>query len=257
MIILCYIFGASIIFFITIDVYEQITSFNRLALFFENESQFNRIKINYAVLYSICVNIRWLSHSLYKNSFSHLNDEWSKFYQNLLEENLIIIEHLKKFITFIGDNYKEIINKNYEVNLLVYKYNENKKFNYSLYNLFSYTINNGIKLMNKYDYFIKNDCKEISKELELNEVNLKNLIEVAYSIYNLNFQIFENEEEEREKSSKIKFYFPYPIILTILILICILFFYIYYTLSIHNIEIEFNPLKYIKKYKNKIKIKLN
>ena len=239
MVILCYIFGASIIFFITIDVYEEITSFNRLALFFENESQFNRIKINYAVLYSICVNIRWLSHSLYKNSFSHLNDEWSKFYQNLLKENLIIMDHLKKFITFIDDNYKEIVNQNYEVNLLFYKYNENKKFNYSLYNLFSYTINNGIKLMNKYDYFIKNDCKEISKELELNEVNLKNLIEVAYSIYNLNFQIFENEEEEREKSSKIKFYFPYPIILTILILICILFFYIYYTLSIHNIEIEF------------------
>jgi len=47
---------------------------------------FAETKINVAGLYTIGVNIRWLSHSLFKDSKSHLNQKWSEFIRNLLEE---------------------------------------------------------------------------------------------------------------------------------------------------------------------------
>ena len=237
--LICFIFGIFIFALMVVDIFEQTAAFNNLSKFLDNHLIFNKIKINSAVLYAISVNIRWLSHSLYMNSLSHLNMEWSTFFENLLEESINLMEILKDFSIFKDDNYENLINKEYELNLYVYKFEEKEVYNYTLDNIFFYIINNGIKLMDSFDIFVKNECKEIPKQLGLYEINLKNLIEQTYNLYNLNLDIFDNEEVKKNKSNKSTYSFPFSFIFSVIIIISVLFVYIYYTISLHNIEIEF------------------
>ena len=237
--ILCYIFGLVLLILMLIDVFIQIVSFNQLAEFLTNHLIFNRIKVNSAVLYSISVNIRWLSHSLYMNSESHLHEKWSTFYENLLQESLYLMQQLKETTSIIDEKYSDIFNRKYEVNIYIYKFDQNEKLNYTLDNFFAYIINNGIKLMDQFDYFINNNCEEISKELGLNESNLKNLIETTYYLYSLDIDLYKNKEEEKKKADEYKNYFPFSFLFFSLTLILILIIYIYYIISFQNIEIGF------------------
>jgi hypothetical protein len=81
------------------------------------------IKINIAGLYTIGVNMRWLSHSLFKNSISHINQNWDEFLENLLETNLAIMEQLKTTVSSTIEEYNEIINEQYEVKIKKYQRN--------------------------------------------------------------------------------------------------------------------------------------
>ena len=239
--ILCYIFGVISIILMLIDVFIHIASLNQLKEFLDHHSIFNRIKINSAVLYSISVNIRWLSHSLYMNSESHLHEDWSEFYKNLLQESLYLMQQLKETITLIDDSVSDEFNQEYEVNLYIYKFEETEKINFTLVHFFSYIINNGMKILDQFDYFIKNNCEEIPNELGLNETNLKNLIETTYYLYNLDFDEDENEEGEGEHKEAYNDIckFPFSLMGFLIILISILLVYIYYTIIFQNIEIGF------------------
>ena len=234
---LCYIFAVVTIILMIIEFLQQKASFNRLAFFLSEHLYFNELKINVGVLYIICLNIRWLSHSLYINGLSYFNEEWSKFHKKLLEDNIAIMEVIK---STISSNYefKDIINKRYQTNIYFYKLIKNYKYN--LNDLFYYMVNCGIKLMNSFDYFIQNDCNEIPKELGLKEINLKNLIEQSYYFYNLNLSIYTIDEIRKNKSTdKNFFYFPFALTFSGLILIFLLIFFIYYIISLYHIEIFF------------------
>ena len=93
--------------------------------------------------------------------------------------------------------------------------------------------------MDQFNLFISSDCQDIPKELGLKEINLYNLIEITYYLYQLDLEIYKNEKDENSKAKEAKFFFPYSLVFASLILICILFVYISYTISLHNIEIEF------------------
>ena len=236
--ILCYIFGLISIILMIIDLEEQKNSINRLNVFLQNHLIFNTIKINSAVLYSLSVSIRWLSHSLFAKSYSHFESSWDLFYKPLLEENVKIIEQIRNVTSFMDDSYQKIINEKHEVEIYAYKFEQTEKFNYTLDNIFSYIINNGIKLMDTFNYFISNEC-EINKDLGLKEINLKNLIEQAYYLYKLDLDIYNEDEEERKEAFNNAYYFPFPFIISSLILFCLLFIYIYYIISLHTIELIF------------------
>jgi hypothetical protein len=238
--ILCYIFGFVTISFMIADALTQIISFNKLASSLNSHLLFNSIKFNSGILYSISVSIRWLQHSLFKDSRSHLNGAWNNFYNNLLEKNLKIIGQLKDISFSLTGSYEEMINEIHIVEIYLYKFEETDQYNYTLDNIFSYIINNGIKLMNSFNYYVSNDCGPISKDLGLKEINLKNLIEQSYYLYNLNLKSSHDHNKEDEKEAFKNFnYFPYPFLCSSFALLCLLFFYIHYIISLHNIELNF------------------
>ena len=236
---LCYIFSIINIILMVLYLLQQINSFSRLSKFLKNHLFINKVKVYTASLYCICVNIRWLSHSLYRNSKPHINEEWSTFYENLLEENIQRIEDLRDYIPELEKYYDEILNKNNAISIYVYKAEKPIASNFTLDNILDKIINNGIKLMDQFNLFMSSDCQDIPKELGLKELNLYNLIEVTYYLYQQDLEIYKNENDEKNKAREAKFFFPYSLLFASLILICILFVYISYTISLHNIEIEF------------------
>jgi len=237
---LCYIFAVVTIILMTIEFFQQKSAFERLAYLLNQNLYFAETKINVAGLYTIGVNIRWLSHSLFKDSNTHLNQKWSEFLRNLLEKNLAIMEELKTTVSSTDEEFREIINNYYEFEVYFYKLDEPQKYKYNIKNIFYSMVNNEIKIMNKFDYFINDDCKEIPKELGINEVNLKNMIEQTYFFYNLDLKISSIEEYKKsKKTDKYFFYFPFSLIISAAILLFLLFFFIYYIISLFNMEIYF------------------
>ena len=239
MLYLCYIFTVIIIFLIIIEFNRQRAAFIRITNYLKNHLYFNEIKINIGILYTICVNIRWLSHSLYSNGLSFINEEWSIFHKNLLEENIKVMEIIKNNISS-DEQLQDIIKEKYEIDLYFYKYEEPEKYFFNLKDLFYNIFNNGIKILDSFDYFINNNCEEISKELGLNEICLKNLIEQTYYLYNLDLKIITIEEIKNSKNGdKIFFYIPYSFIISLLIFILIIIFFNFNLSTIYKIEIYF------------------
>ena len=191
---LCYIFAVVTIFLMIMEFLQQKSAFNRLSYLLSQDLYFNEAKINIAVLYAIGVNIRWLSHSLFRNSISHINTNWEEFLDKQLEDNLAITEVLKTTIASTIEEFNEIINEQYEVEIYYYQLDKPLKFKYNLKNIFYSIVNNEIKVKSKFTYFINNDCKQIQKELGVDEINLKNLIEQSYFFYNLKLKVFSIDE---------------------------------------------------------------
>ena len=237
---LCYIFAVVTIALMIIEFLQQKSAFNRLAYLLSQNLYFDEAKINIAVLYSIGVNIRWLSHSLFRNSISHFNSNWGEFLDKELEDNLAITEVLKTTIASTIEELNEVINDKYEVEIYYYQTDEPQKFKYNLKNIFYSIVNNEIKIKNKFSYFINNDCKEIPKELGVNEINLKNMIEQSYFFYNLKLKVFSIEELiKSNRDDKEFFYFPFSFVISAVIFLFLLFFFIYYMISLFNMEIYF------------------
>ena len=213
-------------------------SFNNLTSFLRQNLFFNSTKIYIGVLYSVAINIRWMSHSLFENSLSHLNQNWATFYQNILNTNVQSLQLLKDNIIYLEENFKNIIYRNYSIDIYFYKFEQPEKLELDLENILAYVINNEIKLMDKFSYFDRKGCQIISKELSLDEVNLKNLIEMSYFYYNSSINGFKGKDKEK-KIDKIFSLFPYNLLIYGLFLLCILIFYFYFIISLNNIEIYF------------------
>ena len=238
MYLLCYIFIFIAIIFMILDLFQRENAFEKLYHFLQDHLFFSDIKIYVGILYTICVNIRWMSHSLFISQ-SLFNDSWEFFFKTLLEENLKLMQNLKTYSYQIGEDFNSVVNKRNEVKIYSYKFEEPDIFNYNLDNLFCYIINNQIKLLDTFSYFVKRECKgePISqKELGLNEINLKNLIETSYYLYKLDLNSFENEKEKEEQ---VFYYFQFPFLIAGLIFVCLLILYLYYMFSLNNIEINF------------------
>ena len=237
---LCYIFAVVTIILMILEFIQQKSAFNRLAYLLSQNLYFGETKINIACLYTIGVNIKWLSHSLFKNSKSHLNNIWEEFLENLLESNLAIMEKLKTTISSNVEEFNEVINDLYVVEVYYYLLDEPLKNKFNLKNIFYSIVNNEIKIKNKFSYFINNDCTKIPKELGINEINLKNMIEQTYYFYNLELKVFTIDEiKKNNRADKDFFYFPSSVVISAVILLFLLFFFIYYIISLFNMEIYF------------------
>ena len=101
-------------------------------------------------------------------------------------------------------------------------------------------INNEIKLIDKFDYFVNNDCKVVPNELGINEINLKNLIEQSYYFYTLNLNLYKIEDIKKNGiDNKYFYYFPFSLLISGIIILFLILFFIYYIISLFNIEIYF------------------
>ena len=84
---LCYIFAMVTIVLMIIEFLQQKSAFKRLAYMLDQNLYFGEAKMNVAGLYTIGVNIRWLSHSLFKNSISHINSKLFYYSSNIFMKN--------------------------------------------------------------------------------------------------------------------------------------------------------------------------
>jgi hypothetical protein len=147
---------------------------------------------------------------------------------------------LKTTVASTIEEFNGIINEQYEVEVYYYQSDKPEKFKFNLKNIFYSMVNNEIKIKNKFSYFINNDCKEITKELGVDEINLKNMIEQTYFFYNLKLKTLTIDEiKNSNRYEKQFFYFPLSVVISIVILLSLLFFFIYYIISLFNIEIYF------------------
>ena len=240
MTIICFLFLIISIIFMILDLLEIEKAFVKLCNYLQCHLLFSDIKINIGTLYTLSVNVRWMSHSMYRESSkSHLNEEWTDFYKNLLEENLALIQDMKTFAYQVTGDFEKAVKKRYKVGIYSYKFSESEIFDYNLDNMFSYIINNQIKLLDKFDYFHNTNCETIKTELGLQEINLKNLIETSYFLYKLKLNIFDDPKEVKKNAENIFYYFPFSFLISGLIFLLFLFVYAYFTLKLNNIEINF------------------
>ena len=235
---LYYISITLIIILIILDLLLQKSEFNKLAIFSEQNLFFNQTKIILGIIYTLSVNIRWLSHSLYINIVNCPTSNWARFYQVGISEKIKSLQGQKNKTKLLDKNFKDILNQRYENEIYVYKFKKTEIYKFNFDNLLSYIINCGIKLMDHYSYFNSSSCKEIPKELGLNEINLKNLIELTYFLYNSNIKGYIGKEKTKKINENFS-QFPIILIFATIIIISILLFYIYYIIYLHNIELIF------------------
>ncbi len=178
-----YIFSLVTLLFMVLEIYKQKNSFVTLSNFLLDNLFFNKTKIAVATLYSISVNIRWLSHSIFINNESCLHGDWVNFYEILLKESLKYIEVQKNASNYLGEDFSDILTKKFPVELEVHRIPENEKYDFSFDNIMTFLVNSIIKMIDMYDYFTSLNCQNISQILGLNETKLHNLIEQAYNFY--------------------------------------------------------------------------
>jgi len=233
-----FLFGILTITFMIFDLFQQIESYNKLSTFLVDNLFFNKTKIAVAALYSISVNIRWMSHSLYANSTSCLSGNWTKYYEGLLRENLKYLDAQKAASSSLGSDFEQILMKKNTIYLDVHRFEEKEVYDFNFDNIITFLINSIIKIMDRYDYFIDDSCKDISKELGLNETNLNNLIEQAYFFYKSNISGFE-AKEKRSRINKNFSQSKLPLIIYSIFLFFLLLIYIRFIIVLHHIEIFF------------------
>jgi len=234
----CFLFGVLTITFMIFDLLQQILSYNKLSSFLLDNLFFNKTKIAVAALYSISVNIRWMSHSLFTNSTSCLTGNWSEYYEILLRENLKYLDAQKTSSSSLGIDFEQILYEKHIIYLDVHRFEEKEIYDFNFDNIITFLINSIIKILDRFDYFIDNSCGDIPKELGLNETNLNNLIEQAYYFYNSNISGFE-DGEKRKRINKNFSQSSMPLIIYSIFLFFLLLIYIRFTIVLHHIEIYF------------------
>ena len=116
-----YIFSLVTLLFMVLEIYKQKNSFVTLSNFLLDNLFFNKTKITVATLYSISVNIRWLSYSIFINDESCLHGDWVNFYEILLRESLKYIEVQKNASNYLGEDFSDILTRKFPVELEVHR----------------------------------------------------------------------------------------------------------------------------------------
>ena len=237
MVYLGFALGIIGVIFMLFDITQVKSGLSRMVFFLDNNLYFNNTKIICASLYIIGVNIKWGSHSLYLNKNTCINGDFISFNLELLNKNIDFLQAQKKEALLLGKDFKKILSEKHIIGLNVYK-SDTEKYKFNLDNILTFLINTGIKIIDTYDEYYPDNCANISKDLGLSGINVKNLIEISYYIYNSSINGFTGEEKRKRLSKNSN---PFPISFLIFGVICIIifFFYIHYILSLHNIEIYF------------------
>ena len=236
--LICYLFGFIAIIFMVFELLNQIHSFNNLSDFFLDNLFFNKTKIAVASLYTISVNIRWLSHSIFENSTSCLHGNWIEFYEILLRESLKYIEIQKNASNYLGEDFSHILTQKFPIELNVHRIPEKEKYDFSFDNIMTFLVNSIIKMIDMYDYFVSLKCQNITTIVGLNETKLQNLIDQAYNLYISNISGFTGEEKLKRVDKNFDSN-QIPVIIYSLFLLIFLIIYIYYTINLYHIEIYF------------------
>ena len=256
------LFSIIIILFMFFDYEKRKKSFKRLSIFLENNLYFNQTKIDISVLYSISVDIRWMEDSLYIQEYKCPSYNCSRFYYVGFSQNLRYLISHKNSTFYLGEDFKDILDKKYFVELSIYNKNETENYVYTFDNFLIFLINNGYFILDKFLYYTNvTSCKEIPEELGIDEINLQNFIEQSYNLYNLDIGGYTGEEKTK-KINEIFDSFPILLLISIIIIILVFSFNIYYIIYLHNIElyfleklINFNSANFDNYIKNLVELK--
>ena len=237
LVIVSIVFLSVTILLIVIDFYQKRDAFNRLSMFIMDNLFFNKTKIVSGALYTVGVDIRWASHSLFLNSSSCISGDFPSFYKDLLNEYIGLLKSKKNESSYLGEYFRPSLVRKYRIGLNVYKFNETEDYNFNMDNLITFLINTGIKMIDTYSEYDANNCK-IPAELGLPQINIKNLIEIAYYVYKSGANGFSGKEKEKYISKSFNS-FPIALVLYLIILLTILLIAGYFNKSMLDIELYF------------------
>ena len=212
------------------------SSFKQLNTFLNDNIFFNNTKIISASLSINGINIRWLSFSLYLNSTACISGDFVSFYKDLLIQNIDFLESLKNELSTLGEHFQKIIFEKHPIEMNIYRSFEPDIYNFNLDNIITFLMNTGIKIVDNFSEFYPENCK--IKFLELGGVNIKNLDDISYYLYNSNIIGYTGKEKTKLVNKYINI-FPFPLLIFCIFSIILLIAYGKYVISILNIELYF------------------
>ena len=234
--LMLYIYSIIIMYFMLRHYIIKKKAFNELSIFLEQNLYFNQTKNLVAILYTLVVNAKWASHSLYIKESKCPNYNCTIFFKAGILENINILKSHRENITNLEKNFKDILNQKYLINFDIYRFNETETYNFNYDNFLISIINNGYYLLKIFSTFTNvTKCIEISREPELDEITVNNYIEQLYYFYNLNIDGYIGEEKLK-KINNILEIFPISLIASGLTITIISYFYLYYSISIYKKE---------------------
>ena len=234
--LMLYIFSILILFFMILQYIVKKNAYNQLSIFLEQNLFFNQTKNIIAILYTLVINVKWISHSLYIKESKCPNYNCSRFYQAGILENINILKSHRENFTKLDENFKDILNQKFLIKFDIYKYNESETYYFNYDNFLIFIINSGYYLLKIFLNFTNvTTCIEISKDFGIDEITINNLIEQLYNFYYLNLDGYSGEEKLK-KINKIIEIFPVSLLASGLIITVILYFYLYYSISIYKTE---------------------
>ena len=266
MIFLCFVFGISTILLTFYDGKSINNSFLKLSTFLDQNIFFNMTKMGVAVLYITSLNIKWQLHSCNIITIYN-NNNISSLYEKMLTENVNHISFIKNFTNYLGEEYKEILSKRYNVELNIYGTTDKEKYRFNNDNFLSHFINNAINLLREYpSYLQKIEEKNFLEILETFSVGLNeldNLINQTYLYYISDIDGFKGEKKDIIINNNFN-YFPIGFVSCGSILLCIFIIFTIYIQRINNIQIfflnkliNFNSVNFENYVKNLDEIKKN
>ena len=147
---LCLFFWISSLFFFIYDEVISKNKFQKLSNFLLQNIHFNVTKMNVAVIYITTTNIKWQTHLC---DFSNSSVNKTQLFQKLIIETTDYLLNGKNATNYFYEEYNEILEKKYDIELRVYGSEEKEKYQYNIDNLITFFINSGIKILEKYDSF--------------------------------------------------------------------------------------------------------
>ena len=233
---LCLIFWIVTLFFFIYEETAMKNKFQKLSNFLLQNIHFNITKMNVAVIYITTTNIKWQTHLCNLTG----SIDRSQLNKKLITENIDYLLIGKNETNYFYEEYNEILEKRYNVELRVYGSEEKEVYQYNLDNLITFFINSGIKILEKYDSFIEriNETKEQIDPLVYGINELLDLIDQTWQYYFSDLNGFKGEEKTK-KINKIYNNVPIIFIINTFLSIIIFTFYLMLILHIHKFEIYF------------------
>jgi len=234
---LCLFFWISTLFFFIYDEQLSKNKFHKLSTFLLQNIHFNLTKMNVAVIYITATNIKWQLHLC---DFSGSSINKTQLFQKLIIETIDYLLIGKNDTNYFYEEYNEILEKKFDIELRVYGSEEKEKYQYNMDNLITFFINSGIKILEKYASFFRSiiESKEQIDPLVYGVNELFDLIDQTYQYYYSDLSGFKGEEKNK-KINKIYNDFHYIFIVNTLLSIIIFIVYLIFIFHIHNIEIYF------------------
>ena len=108
--------------------------------------------MNVAVIYITATNIKWQLHLC---DFSGSSINKTQLFQKLIIETIDYLLIGKNDTNYFYEEYNEILEKKFDIELRVYGSEEKEKYQYNMDNLITFFINSGIKILEKYASFFR------------------------------------------------------------------------------------------------------
>ena len=144
--LMLYIFLITQIYFMIIHYMIKKNSFQQLSIFLEQNLFFSQTRNIIAILYSLFLNVKWISHSLYIKEPKCPSFNCSRFYQVGILENIDLLKLQRKNISDLDKNFKYFLSQKYSVNLDIYQFNDTEDNNFNYDNFLIFFINFGYYL---------------------------------------------------------------------------------------------------------------